>query len=317
MNAARFLPHGVVLVDKPAGCTSFDVVDRIKRFVRRLKIGHAGTLDPLATGLLPIALGEATKLLSYLSATEKRYQATLALGIATDTLDATGKEVAKKPFPVLSDEQIIAALGRFRGEISQVPPMYSAVHHQGRRLYELAREGHEVERPTRRVRIDTIELIEHGGDWIKLDIVCSAGTYIRTLVDELARTLGTVGHLRALVRTEAAGWRLNDAIVLDKLGESTLAQSILPLEQVLARYPKIDVNAECGTKLGHGQVLSGAELSALGLRSLKPQIVWFRPIAGDVFVLARTETDDQGEVQMKILRVLYPSRSQAAEKVLT
>ena len=318
MNATtRFLPPGVVLVDKPSGCTSFDVVDQIKRLVHPLKVGHAGTLDPLATGLLPIALGEATKLLSYLSATDKRYLATVALGQATDTFDAAGREVDRKPLPVLSNEQIIAALENFKGEIMQVPPMYSAIHHRGRRLYELARAGIDVPRPPRKVRIGSIEMIERGNDWIKLDIVCSAGTYIRTLADELARVLGTVGHLRELIRTEAAGYRLNDASSLEKLERSTLADVIIPLEQVLARFLTIEVSTEYGAKLGHGQVLSGAELAALGLQSTRPQLVCFRPVTKDVFVLAELISNDSSEARMKILRVLYPFRSRAGEKVLT
>jgi tRNA pseudouridine55 synthase len=315
MNAAaRFVPSGLVLVDKPSGCTSFDVVAQIKRLFRHLKIGHAGTLDPLATGLLPVALGEATKLLSYLSATDKRYVATIALGQATDTLDAAGRETERKPLPVLSDKQIITALDNFKGEIMQVPPMYSAIHHQGRRLYELAREGIDVERKTRTVRIDTIEMIERGIDWIKLDIICSSGTYIRTLADEFARTLGTVGHIRELIRTEAAGYRLNEAIALEKLTRSTLADVIIPLEQVIARFLNLEVSAEYGVRLGHGHVLSHIELFALGLQPTKPQVICFRPVTKDLFVLARVETNDTGEVSMKILRVLYQSRPPAGEK---
>ena len=315
MNAAaRFLPSGLVLVDKPSGCTSFDVVAQIKRLTRHLKIGHAGTLDPLATGLLPVALGEATKLLSYLSATDKRYLATVALGQATDTLDAAGREIERKPLPVLSDEQIVAALDNFKGEIMQVPPMYSAIHHQGRRLYELAREGIDVERKTRKVRIGTIEMIERGIDWIKLDIICSAGTYIRTLADEFARLLGTVGHLRELTRTEAAGYRLQEAITLEKLTRSTLADVIIPIEQVVSRFILIEVSAEYGVKLGHGQVLSNIELVALGIQPTKPQVVCFRPVTKDLFVLARVDINDTGEVRMRILRVLYPSRPPTGEK---
>jgi tRNA pseudouridine55 synthase len=314
---AHFLFPGIVLVDKPSGCTSFDVVERIKRLTRPLKVGHAGTLDPLATGLLPIALGEATKLLSYLSATDKRYLATVALGKATDTFDAEGTEIARKPLPVLSNEQIVAALESFKGEILQVPPMYSAIHHQGRRLYELAREGISVERPTRKIRIDTIEMIGRGSDWIKLDIVCSAGTYIRTIANDFAELLGTVGHLSALTRTEAAGYRLQQAISLEQLERSTLAEVIIPLYQVLERFLIIEVDAEQGAKLGCGQVLSGAELTALGLQSTKPQVVCFRPVTKDLFVLARVEFSDTGEVRMKILRLLYPSRPPPGEKVLT
>jgi tRNA pseudouridine55 synthase len=316
-DAARLLPPGVVLVDKPKGCTSFDVVDQIKRLAHPLKVGHAGTLDPLATGLLPVALGEATKLLSYLSQTDKRYVATIALGQATDTFDAAGREVERKPLPVLSTEQVAAALDRFRGEIIQTPPMYSAVHHQGRRLYQLARAGIDVPRRTRKVRIGTLEMLERGGDWIKLDIACSAGTYIRCLADELARVLGTVGHLRELVRTEAAGFRLEDAISLEKLEQSALATAVIPLERLLDRFLAVSVGAETGLKLGHGQRLSAAELAALGLRSITSQVVCFRPATNDLFVLAEINHDDAGEAHMKILRLLYPSPRSPGEKVLT
>ena len=205
--------NGVVLIHKEKDYTSFDVVAVVRKLLGQKKVGHTGTLDPNATGILPVLLGTATKAQDVIPCHDKKYRADFRFGLATDTLDIWGKVTEEKPSCV-SREQLEQALARFRGEIEQLPPMYSAVSIDGKRLYQYAREGKEVERKTRRVTVYELELIsfDEGSQSGTLDIYCSNGTYIRTIIDDLARALGTVGVMTDLVRYEACGYRLEDAI---------------------------------------------------------------------------------------------------------
>lgn len=183
--------HGFVIIDKPAGITSHDVVAQLRRVARQKRVGHAGTLDPAATGVLVTALGNATRLIEYVQdATSKRYLAEVRLGITTSTDDAEGETLASSAVPTLGEAALEQALGAFRGPIEQVPPMYSALHHEGRRLHELAREGITVERAARPVTIERLELLAHTHDTLTLDVLCSKGTYIRSLARDLGAALG-------------------------------------------------------------------------------------------------------------------------------
>lgn len=210
--------NGVVLINKEKEFTSFDVVAVVRRLLGQKKVGHTGTLDPNATGVLPVLLGAATKAQDILPSHDKRYRADFRFGIATDTLDIWGEVIEQKPANV-SGEQLERALGSFRGEIEQLPPMYSAVSVNGKRLYQYAREGKEVERNPRRVNVYSLELLsfDEMAQSGVLDIYCSNGTYIRTLIDDLAHSMGTVGVMTDLVRYEACGYRLSDAITLTEL----------------------------------------------------------------------------------------------------
>jgi len=207
---------GAVLVDKPVGLSSNRVLQEVKKLFGARKAGHAGTLDPLASGLLVVLFGEATKLSSVLLDADKEYVASVKLGEATATGDAEGEVVERSDVAVGAGE-IAAALERFRGDIEQVPPMYSALKRDGVPLYKLARRGETVERPARRVRIEELELREFQPHLVELRIRCSKGTYVRTLAEDLGRALGTCAHLAALRRTASGGLSVRDAAGLEAL----------------------------------------------------------------------------------------------------
>jgi tRNA pseudouridine55 synthase len=207
-------PTGFLVVDKPAGPTSHDIVAQARAATGIKKIGHAGTLDPPATGVLILALGQATRLIRYVQDFDKEYEATVRFGIGTTTLDSTGDEVARQPMPITAT-QLEEALGRFRGSIEQVPPMFSALKVKGRRLHDMARAGLEVERTSRRVQIYGLELKSFKpGDYPEADlrVICSKGTYVRTLADDLAVSLGGRAHLTALRRTRVGGFHVDAAL---------------------------------------------------------------------------------------------------------
>jgi len=295
---------GVLLVNKPEGCTSFDVVKKIKPWVAPLKVGHTGTLDPMATGLLPLCLGEATKLVQFLSGAPKRYLANVCLGMSTDTCDRDGQEVSRSPVPDLDNAEILECLDSFTGEIQQVPPMYSALRHRGKRMYELARKGIQVERQPRSVTIEKLILTDRGPDWLDLDVTCSAGTYIRSLATDIALKLGTVGHLAALTRMETDGWTIGESHKLEDLQREQLPQIVIPLEAVLARFDRVDVDDRIGLRLQQGQRLSTEELESLGLHLPKHRnIIWFRVPEARAHVLAELSS-----IGMKIIRVLLPAQ---------
>ncbi len=227
---------GFILVDKEPGWTSHDVVAKVRQSVGG-KVGHAGTLDPMATGLLVLAVGGATRLLRFVQASRKEYTATAVFGVATDSLDADGAVLSRDPMPV-SEDEVTAVLDRFRGDIVQVPPMVSARKVEGRRLYELAREGQEVEREARPVTIHELEIIDFApSDYpeVTFSVVCSTGTYIRTLGDDIARALGGRAHLTALRRTRNGTMSVNDAVTVtdvaaavddDRVGELIIEASV-------------------------------------------------------------------------------------------
>jgi len=227
--------NGVVVIDKPAGITSADVVTAVRRRLRTDRAGHTGTLDPLATGVLPICLGDATKLQAWLSADDKGYQAELELGVVTDTLDATGAVVSedRAGAAAITREALEAALAGFRGAQLQVPPMYSAIKQGGRRLHHAARAGHTVEREARAVVVHQLELLDAPLPRARLAIACSKGTYVRSLIDDLGRALGCGAHLTALRRTRSGRFGLERAIPLDALTRETAAAHLIPNAEVL------------------------------------------------------------------------------------
>ncbi|ABS25352.1 tRNA pseudouridine(55) synthase TruB [Anaeromyxobacter sp. Fw109-5] len=262
---------GVLVVDKPAGPTSFDVVQRVRRILRAPRAGHAGTLDPAATGVLAICVGDAVKLQQYLSDADKAYEATVAFGAATDTEDAEGRVVERGDPSRLTAEELRAVLPRFRGDISQVPPMYSAVRVGGRRLHEAARAGESVERAPRQVRVDALELLEllplePPQDRVeaapvrlaRFTVRCGKGTYVRTLAADLGRALGVPAHLAALRRTEASGFRAEEAVTLEeaeRLGREALLARLVPLGDALRTFPVLEVSWAEARDLAHGRAL--------------------------------------------------------------
>lgn len=256
---------GVIVLDKPQGFTSFDAVAVMRGLAKERKIGHTGTLDPMATGVLPLLLGRAAKACDLLPETGKTYEARFRLGERRDTGDTTGQLVAEDSTPV-TREALEAVLPRFRGEIMQTPPMYSAVSVNGKRLYQLARKGIEVERPARPVTIHSLELLDYdpaarqGG----LRVRCSKGTYIRVLIEDIAEAAGTLGTMSALRRTEACGFTLADAHTLDSLkalaAEGALASVLRPIDGLFASCPEAAVSAAQASRFRNGGWLDLARL---------------------------------------------------------
>jgi tRNA pseudouridine55 synthase len=246
--------HGVLLLDKPLGLSSNDALQKAKRLYRAEKAGHTGTLDPLATGLLPLCFGAATKFSQISLDADKRYLATLKLGVTTTTADAEG-EVLKRREVDVSAAQMRAACARFTGEIDQVPPMHSALKRDGKALYEYARAGIEVEREARRVTIHRIDVVDGRGDEWTLDVSCSKGTYIRTLAEDLGEALGCGAHLSALRRTGSGPLALEGAHTLEQLGAMSEAErdaQLQPADALLDGWPIVRLDAE-----GAGRFLSG------------------------------------------------------------
>ncbi|MGI6403194.1 MAG: tRNA pseudouridine(55) synthase TruB [Oscillospiraceae bacterium] len=266
--------NGILPVDKPEGFTSFDVIAKLRGMFRTRRIGHAGTLDPGATGVLLLFLGGTTRFISFLPNHDKRYTAVLRLGIVTDTQDMAGHVL--KTRPVLAGRaEVEQALQSFLGEQQQIPPMYSAVQKDGRRLYELARQGLEVEREPRTVTIYDITLLDASPDegLYTLDITCSAGTYIRTLCHDLGQKLGCGGAMASLRRTWACGFSLNSCRTLEELqalaGEGRLEQGLLPLESAFAQLPRLELDTRASSLFLNGAKLS---LQPLGLTGDEGQL---------------------------------------------
>lgn len=236
--------HGFINIDKPASLTSFDVI-RILRQKIKCRMGHLGTLDPIATGVLPIAVGNATRLIPFLEDEVKEYRARARFGAWSDTQDATGRITASTNQTEISHELLLRELKRFIGTIWQKPPMYSAVHHQGKRLYELAREGQQVDIKPRLVTIHKLELTDFNRDeqgwWADLDILCSKGTYIRTLIHDLGEKLGCGAYMERLTRTKVGPFSLSDAVKPLEFDESKL----LPLDFPFSRWPELLLEGKC------------------------------------------------------------------------
>ena len=255
MKPARQIVDGVLLLNKPVGITSNAALQKAKWLLNAKKAGHTGTLDPFADGLLPLCFGEATKFSAYLLDADKRYRAVLRLGVTTSTGDPEG-EVLNTRDPAVSCDDISAVLPRFIGEIEQIPPMHSALKHQGRPLYEYARAGIEIERPPRKVRIRTLEMIECAPPRVVLDVQCSAGTYIRTLAQDIGAALGCGAHLTSLQRTASGGFLLEQAHTLPDLEMLDAGQRqalLLPADCLVAHLPAIHLDAAEAEALCQGR----------------------------------------------------------------
>lgn len=249
-------PCGVLVIDKAAGMTSFDVVARTRQALGERRIGHAGTLDPAAVGVLPLLIGEATKLMPYLVEQDKEYAATIRLGVTTDTHDLEGRVVATASVPALDRERVEGACRRLVGRIRQTPPMYSAVHHQGRRLHDLAREGVEVVRQAREVAVYSIDLLELRGASITVRVVCGKGTYVRVLAADLGADLGCGGAVERLVRLRVGPFARADALPSDDLlrrDRAALLARLLPLDAALAGWPAAELADRDASAFVHGQ----------------------------------------------------------------
>ena len=252
---------GILLLDKPHGLSSNAALQKVKHLFDASKAGHTGSLDPLATGMLPICLGEATKVSSFLLDADKRYQVTCQLGIKTTTGDAEGDVIETRSVPELSANQLESVLDRFRGTIEQIPPMYSALKHKGERLYNLARQGLEVEREVRTVRIHELSLIAiQGQDRLDFEVRCSKGTYVRTLIEDIGEALGCGAHVTALRRLAVGPFQDPAGMVtLERLQElkeislESLDALLLPIEQALMQWPEVRLNRDTAYYLLQGQ----------------------------------------------------------------
>ena len=297
--------NGIICVNKPKDWTSFDVVAKFRGIARTKKCGHTGTLDPMATGVLPILLGNATKLSSLIPDSDKGYCAGFQLGVTTDTLDCTGTVLSRLPVQV-SAQQLETALESFRGTISQIPPMYSAVQVNGRRLYDLARSGQTVERPSRTVTIHQLNLLDYDpktGEG-KLEVFCSKGTYIRSLVDDLGKALGCGGMLTSLVRSQANGFILDDCLTLEecqRLADAgELEGRVLPADRVLEELPALSLNRVQAEKFRHGVKL---DLNRLHLPKQAEGNLRVYDSSGLFLGLARCNWDEAELVIVKLLAV--------------
>ena len=275
--------NGILLIDKQPDWTSNDVVAKLKGILHQRRIGHSGTLDPMATGLLVVFVGRATRAVEFAEGHDKRYLAGLRLGITTDTQDITGTVLEEKSVSV-SMEELDQALALFRGEIQQVPPMYSAIKHQGRRLYDIARKGGQVERAPRTITIHDLRVTGgKGGDWL-LDVSCSKGTYVRTLCHDLGQTLGCGGCMSSLRRVQAGQFSVDQAVTLEQVqimaDEGRAEELLLPVDSLFDQYPACVVDAAQEKKIRCGnQVESGL---AVGMYRVYNQ-------GGDFLMLGRAE----------------------------
>ncbi|HQR02609.1 MAG: tRNA pseudouridine(55) synthase TruB [Proteobacteria bacterium] len=254
-RAPRRPVDGVLLLDKPRGLTSNAALQKVRWLFNAEKAGHTGTLDPLATGLLPLCFGDATKFAGELLGADKTYRAELRLGVTTDTGDAEGQVLKIRPVEVARD-QLLEAMQCFRGEIDQIPPMYSALKRNGRPLYEYARAGIELEREARRITIYGLDLLDFTDDRVILDVDCSKGTYIRTLAVDLGERLGCGAHLTALRRTRIGAFKLTEAVALDMLEALDLTgrdRCLAPVDSLLCTLPEARLNSVEFSRVSHGQ----------------------------------------------------------------
>lgn len=254
----RGLPvNGVLLLDKPQGMSSNHALQRVRRLLEAQKAGHTGTLDPMATGLLPICLGEATKFSAHLLEADKGYRTRVELGIITETGDAEGAVIERREVPRLTAEQVNNVIAHFLGESEQVPPMYSALKHQGKKLYELAREGKHVERAGRRITVYDARLLSIDEQGFELEVSCSKGTYIRTLAEDIGLMLGCGAHISALRRLKTGPFctdRMWTLDALERLDDQALREAeLMPVDVLVEHLPAQDINEQNFWRLSHGQ----------------------------------------------------------------
>jgi tRNA pseudouridine55 synthase len=265
---------GVLVVDKPIGLTSHDVVQIVRKGTNIRRAGHTGTLDPRASGVLVILIGPAVRLSEYVSASDKRYQAVVRLGVSTDTYDADGRVEQTSPVNV-TEEQFENALKNFIGEIEQVPPPYSAVKVKGRKAYEMAREGEEVDLLPRKIQVYNLELLEWAQPEAVIDVYCSSGTYVRSLAHDLGELLGCGAHLVGLRRTKSGRFTLRDAVPLRKLKEhfdnGTWYQLLIPAAEALSDWPAVELNQDQVEAVRHGHRIPSEQEASKMVRGISEQ----------------------------------------------
>ncbi|NNE37342.1 MAG: tRNA pseudouridine(55) synthase TruB, partial [Gammaproteobacteria bacterium] len=263
--------HGVLLLDKPQGITSNDVLQKVKRIFNAKKAGHTGSLDKPATGLLPLCFGEATKFTTYLLNADKHYISKCKLGVITSTGDQAGEVIAESEVPGLSSQTLQAVLEDFRGEIQQVPPMYSAIKQNGQRLYKLAYQGKEVERPPRAISIYDIELLSFQDDEFEIKVHCSKGTYIRTLVEDIGNRIGCGAHITQLIRTGVSKFTSDEMVSMQTIldcaeqGNEALDELLLPIDSIIGDMPEVTLNGSITRYIENGQPVMVPQAPTEGL----------------------------------------------------
>lgn len=301
--------NGVVLLDKPVGPSSNQALQTVKRLFRAQKAGHTGSLDPLASGMLPVCLGEATKVSGYLLESDKTYRVRCKLGERTSTGDAEGEVLSRQTVGPFAEGEVEAVLRAFRGAIEQIPPMYSALHHGGERLYDLARRGVEVERAARRVIIHSLTLIDLASENLEFEVCCSKGTYVRTLVEDIGTELGCGAHVLALHRCSVQPYREQQMVGLERLQEleaqglDALDEMLLPVDSALQSWPKVQVNADMAFFLRRGQPVLVPRVSTLG---------WVRLYEGSSTFIGLGEVIDDGRVAPRRIMNNTPTDSGVA-----
>jgi tRNA pseudouridine55 synthase len=266
--------HGIVLLDKRLGVTSNRALQEVRHLFNANKAGHTGSLDPLATGLLPLCFGEATKVSALMLDDNKRYQVLVQLGVMTDTGDAEGVVIETKPVPDFSIAEIQACLQQFTGEIDQIPPMYSALKHNGKKLYELARAGETIDRKARRIRIFELKLLTgfqadvRKPDQLQLEVYCSKGAYIRSLSEDIGHALGCGGTVKALRRLEAGQFSIENAKTIEQLrdmSEQDLLENLIAVDKPLEMLPSVHLNDDQAVSIKYGQSIKSTPESGLGI----------------------------------------------------
>lgn len=248
--------HGIILLDKRLGVSSNRALQEVRRLFDAKKAGHTGSLDPLASGLLPLCFGEATKVSAMMLDDNKRYQVVVKLGVMTDTGDSEGKVIEEKAVPELSADDIEKCLQSFTGELDQVPPMYSALKHNGKKLYELAREGIVIERKARQITIFELDLLESTADTLTLDVLCSKGTYIRSLAEDIGHKLGCGGTVIALRRTQSGQFKIENALTIEQLQSKdleSLNNCLISVDKPLEGIPTLEISSHQAILIKHGQ----------------------------------------------------------------
>jgi tRNA pseudouridine55 synthase len=300
---------GVLVVDKPVGMTSHDVVEAIRRGTGIRRAGHTGTLDPRASGVLVILVGPAVRLSEYVSASDKRYQAIIRLGSSTDTFDADGKFVRSDQPVNVTEEQFEKILKQFEGEIEQTPPPYSAVKVNGRRAYDMARQGEEVELAPRKIQVHHLEVLEWAPPEVVVDVHCSSGTYVRSLANDMGNALGTGAYLVGLRRTKSGRFSLRDATPLRKLQEAFQAgnwyQFLIPAAEALADWPAVELNPDDVEEVRHGHRVKAASDAP------QPELVRGVSAAGELIALMVPAAAEDGSAEWQPKKVFFTSEPTA------
>ncbi len=287
--------NGVIIMDKPKGVTSFKALGIVKRALGTKKVGHTGTLDPDATGVLPILVGKATKAAELLSAADKEYEAKIKLGVRTDTLDLSGTVLEEREVKV-SESDIISVIKSFEGDIMQLPPMYSAVSVGGRRLYDLARSGEEVERTERKVNIQSIEVTDISLPYVTFTVSCSKGTYIRTLADDIGEKLSTLAAVAELRRTRCGVFTLENAHTPEEIEKGAL-ECMLPIDTLFEKYSRLDLDGRMSVLIKNGvpAYVSGQK---------DGEVLRLYDNVGEFIALAKVSPTD-GRPSLKIIKGFY------------